>query len=236
MGMRPWYGRAMRTLAIIPAYNEQDCIEQTVQSLQTTCPDVDYLIVNDGSTDATGKMCDELGLTHVDLPMNCGLAAGFKTGMQYAEQNGYDAALQFDADGQHLPQYIPAMVEAMRTHDADIVIASRVLAGEQLRGARGVGSRLISALIQLTSGVRLTDPTSGMRLYNHRMIHLFSTGRDLPPEPDTVALVARRGGVVVEVPAHMQERQGGKSYLDLPHVTRYMLRTCASILVFQWFR
>lgn len=144
--------------------------------------------------------------------------------------------VQFDADGQHLPEYIPTMARALEERDADVTIASRVLAGERLGGARGIGSRLISSLIHLTGGVRLTDPTSGMRMYSARMIRLFAEGYDLTPEPDTIALIARKGGIIVEVPAHMQERQGGQSYLDLSHVIRYMARTCVSILLFQWFR
>ncbi len=226
----------MKILAIIPAYNEQDCIEQTVRSLVSTCPHIDYLVVNDGSTDATREICERQGIRHVNLSINSGLACGFQTGMKYALRHGYDAAVQFDADGQHLPEYIPTMAAAMAEHNADIVIASRVLAGENLTGARGAGSHLISLLIRLTSGVRLTDPTSGMRLYNRRMIDLFANGRDLTPEPDTVALIARKGGKVVEVPALMQERQGGTSYFDLPHVVRYMSRICSSILFLQWFR
>lgn len=226
----------MRILAIIPAYNEQDCIAQTVSSLTAACPDVDYLVVNDGSSDATGRICDELGLTHVDLPVNCGLAAAFQTGMKYAARNGYDAAVQFDADGQHLPEYIPVMAQAMQEQGANVVIASRALAGDGPTGARGVGSKLISALIHLTCGVHISDPTSGMRMYDAQMIRLFASDFDLTPEPDTVAMLARRGATVVEVPARMQERQGGQSYLDLPNVVRYMARTCCSILMFQWFR
>ena len=226
----------MRVLAIIPAYNEEACIAQTVSSLVEACPDVDYLVVNDGSTDGTGRICDELALNHVDLPINCGLAAGFQTGMKYALRHGYDAAVQFDADGQHLPAYIPAMAQALVDENADVVIASRVLAGEHIGGARGMGSKLIAGLIRLTTGARISDPTSGMRMYGTRMIELFAHDFDLTPEPDTVAMLARRGAKVVEVPAHMQERQGGQSYLDLPNVVRYMTRTCCSILMFQWFR
>ena len=226
----------MRILAVIPAYNEEDCIEQTVRSLRAACPHVDYLIVNDGSTDATERICDEQKLNHVSLPINCGLACGFRTGMKYALRHGYDAAVQFDADGQHLPKYIPTMAQALLDHNADIVIATRVLAGESIGGARGVGSRLISLLIKLTGSVSLTDPTSGMRMYGPRMILEFAKGYDLTPEPDTIALLARKGAKVVEVPAHMQERQGGQSYLDLHHVAHYMIRTCTSILFFQWFR
>lgn len=226
----------MRILAVIPAYNEEECIENTVNNFTQICPDIDYLIVNDGSTDSTRQICERNGFSHVNLPVNSGLAVGFQTGMKYAERHGYDAVVQFDADGQHLPDYIPAMANEMSNTGASIVIASRVLAGEGPTGARGIGSKLISALIRLTSGIRITDPTSGMRMYDRSMISEFAYGHDLTPEPDTVALLARKGASIAEVPAKMQERQGGESYLDVPHVISYMSRTCFSILLFQWFR
>ena len=226
----------MRILAIIPAYNEQDCLEQTIRSLESMCPSIDYLIVNDGSTDDTKQICERNHFSHVNLPVNSGLSVGFQTGMKYADRHGYDAAVQFDADGQHLPEYIIPMGHALEEQQADIVIASRTLAGEAPAGARGAGSKIISALIRLTSGVRLTDPTSGMRMYSRRMIGEFAKGYDLTPEPDTVALLARKGCKVIEVPARMQERQGGESYFDFTHVIAYMSRVCFSILLFQWFR
>ena len=226
----------MRILAIIPAYNEQDCLEQTIRSLESMCPSIDYIIVNDGSTDDTKQICERNHFSHVNLPVNSGLSVGFQTGMKYADRHGYDAAVQFDADGQHLPEYIIPMGNALEEQQADIVIASRTLAGEAPAGARGAGSKIISALIRLTSGVRLTDPTSGMRMYSRRMIGEFAKGYDLTPEPDTVALLARKGCKVIEVPARMQERQGGESYFDFTHVIAYMSRVCFSILLFQWFR
>ena len=226
----------MRILAIIPAYNEQDCIKATVDNLVATCPGVDYLVVNDGSSDDTGKILDEGGYNHVDLPVNTGLASGFKCGMKYAERHDYDAALQFDADGQHLPEFIPKMAKAMEDEGANIVIASRVKAGDKVEGLRGLGSRLIAALIKLTTGTTITDPTSSMRMYDREMISIYAHGFDLTPEPDAVAFFARKGYKITEVGAHMQERQGGTSYLDAPNVVRYMSRTCLSILMFQWFR
>lgn len=226
----------MRILAIIPAYNEEECLEATVTNLKDVCPQVDYLVVNDGSTDGTRRICERNGFSHVSLPINTGLSSGFQTGMKYAERHGYDAAVQFDADGQHLPEYIPVMAQAMQREGAAVVIASRGLLGEAPTGARGAGSKLIAALIRITTGQRITDPTSGMRMYNSKLIREFAHGFDLTPEPDTLAMFARRGEKIVEVPAHMEERQGGESYLNLPHVIRYMARTCLSILMFQWFR
>lgn len=226
----------MRVLAVIPAYNEEECIEDTVQMLQRECPDIDYLVVNDGSKDRTRSICESRGINVVNLPINTGLASGFRTGMKYAFRHDYDAVVQFDADGQHLPEYIPHMAAAMSDTGASIVIASRCVDGSRLPGARGVGSRLISALIKLTTGTVITDPTSGMRMFDRSMIERFAKDFDISPEPDTVALMARKGVRVVEVPAKMRERQGGESYFDLPHIVGYMARTCASIVLFQWFR
>ena len=226
----------MKTLAIIPAYNEQDCILDTVATLKATCPEVDYVVINDGSADDTGRLLDENGLNHIDLPVNSGLTCGFQTGMKYAERMGYDAAVQFDADGQHLPDYIPVMAAALEAEGADIVIASRFIEGERGKSAREIGSLLISKLIKLVSHVTITDPTSGMRMYNRRLIEDFAAGFDFAPEPDMLAYVARKGYKIIEIPAQMQDRQGGQSYFDFTHVVKYMMRTCSSIILFQFFR
>lgn len=226
----------MRVLAVIPAYNEEACLASTVEGLIATCPDVDYLVINDGSVDGTEEVCISRGFNHLCMPVNTGLSSVFRTGMKYALRNGYDAVVQFDADGQHLPEYIRPMAQALEAQDADIVIASRILAGENPVGLRNLGSKLLSWLIKTTTGATITDPTSGMRMYNRSMIELFAKGFDVHPEPDTVALVARRGGRIVEVPARMQDRQAGESYLTAGASVKYMLRTSLSILLFQWLR
>ena len=94
----------MRVLAIVPAYNEEESLQSTVEELMASCPDVDILVINDGSRDATGAICDREGYNHLDMPINCGLTSGFQAGMKYALRHGYDAAVQFDADGQHRPE------------------------------------------------------------------------------------------------------------------------------------
>jgi glycosyltransferase involved in cell wall biosynthesis len=226
----------MRVLAVIPAYNEEESLAATVEELRQVCPGVDYLVINDGSTDGTERVCEQLGLHHLRMPVNTGLTSVFRCGMKYASRLGYDAVVQFDADGQHMPHYIEPMAEAMEREQADVVVASRILAGEAPQGLRNVGSKLISWLILRTTGTKIADPTSGMRMYNRRMIELFATGFDLQPEPDTIALVARQGGRVVEVPAHMRERQAGTSYLTMGASVGYMLRMCLSILLYQWLR
>lgn len=226
----------MKVLAIIPAYNEEGCLASTVDELVATCPGIDYLVVNDGSSDQTEEICKKRGFNHVTHPVNLGLTGGFQTGCKYALSHGYDALIQFDADGQHMPSYINKMVDAMMQDGADIVIGSRFVDEDKPVSARMLGSRLITSLVKLTCGKTITDPTSGMRLFNRKMIAEFAQRFDFGPEPDSVALLMRRGAKVSEVQVQMRERQAGESYLNAWRSITYMARTCMSILFVQWFR
>jgi glycosyltransferase involved in cell wall biosynthesis len=226
----------MKLLAIIPAYNEEESLANTVDHLLAMVPDVDILVINDGSKDRTGAICVENGYNHLDMPVNCGLTAGFQAGMKYALANGYDAAVQFDADGQHLPEYLPVMAKALEENGADIVIASRFVEGDRKLTLRTFGNALISKLIKLTTGTVITDPTSGLRMFNRAMIETYAHAFDYGPEPDTIALLIRKGAKVIEIPCTMQDRQAGESYLNASRAIRYMARTCLDIVLFQWLR
>lgn len=225
-----------RVLAIIPAYNEEECIVETVQELLAVSPDTDYVVVNDGSRDATAALCREHGFNMIDLPVNSGLTIGFQTGMKYALRHGYDYAVQFDADGQHRPDYIASLLDKAIDTDADIVIGSRFVTEKKSHSARMLGSRLITSIIRLTTGKTIKDPTSGMRMFNRRMIREFAIDDSLNPEPESVSLLIRRGARVEEVQVEMRERQAGESYLNVSRSIAYMVRACTSILFVQWFR
>lgn len=223
-------------LAIIPAYNEEACIKSTVDELMAVAPDVDFIVINDGSRDHTGDICRENGYPMIELPVNSGLTSGFQTGMKYALRNGYDYAVQFDADGQHMPAAISKMYEKAATSNADIVIGSRFVEAKKDFSARMLGSRLISAMIKLTTGAVITDPTSGLRMFNRNMIARFASDRSLNPEPESIAYLIRKGARVSEIQTSMRDRQAGESYLTLGKSISYMVRACASILFVQWFR
>lgn len=223
------------TLIIIPAYNEAENIERVIDGLVQGYPQYDYLLVNDGSCDDTEAICLRNGYNFISHPVNLGLAGAFQSGMRYAKKHAYDRALQFDGDGQHDPAYIEDMIRALQD-GYDIVIGSRFVTEKKPRTLRMFGSRLIGAAIKLTTGRTIRDPTSGMRLYNRRMIGKLASGTDLGPEPDTVALMLRKGMKVGEVQVRMDERAGGKSYLNLSASILYMLKMFISILILQWFR
>lgn len=226
----------MKTLIIIPAYNEEASIASTIEELVSVVPEMDFLIVNDGSRDNTRNICLQHSYNMLDLPANVGLTGGFQAGVKYALRHDYDAAIQFDADGQHMPQYIQLMEQEMEQSKSDIVIGSRFVQEAKDHSARMIGSRLISFMIQLTAGVRLTDPTSGMRLYNRKALKFFDRMNDFGPEPDSLAYLIRHGLSVSEVQVYMRERTAGESYLNISRSVEYMLRTCVSILFIQWFR
>lgn len=225
----------MRTLIIIPAYNEQDNIERVVDHLTENYPQYDYVIINDGSKDRTSQICHEKHYNVIDLPVNLGLAGGFQTGMKYAYQNGYDCAVQFDADGQHRPEYIKPMMEKIAEGN-DIVIASRFVTEKKPATARMLGSRLISVAIWMTTGAKLTDPTSGMRMYNRRLIEVLALNINFGPEPDTISYLLKMGAKVDEIQAKMDERIAGESYLNLVNSVKYMARMLISIVLIQNFR
>ena len=225
----------MKILLIIPAYNEADNIGRVIEALKTQCPTYDYVVVNDGSTDDTGRILNEANANAVTHPVNLGLAGAFRTGMKYALKHGYDAAIQFDGDGQHNPEYIAAMAQKIE-EGADIVIGSRFVTEKKGWSPRMLGSRLIGGAIFLTTGKRVLDPTSGMRLYSKRLIRVLAVSADFGPEPDTLAFFLRKRYRVEEVPVTMNERTAGKSYLNFGASVAYMARMLVSILLLQWFR
>ena len=225
----------MKCLVIIPAYNEEENIVRVVENLKNNYPMYDYIVINDGSFDSTAKICRKNGYELVDLPVNLGLAGAFQTGLKYAYRNGYDYAIQFDADGQHRPEFIGPMLDKIQ-EGYDIVIGSRFVTEKKPHSLRMLGSNLISTAMKLTTGRRVKDPTSGMRMFNKKMIAEFALNMNYGPEPDTVSYLLKQGATIAEVQVEMDERIAGESYLNLTRSMMYMLRMLLSILLIQNFR
>ena len=227
----------MKLLILIPAYNEAENIERVVNNLIENYPQYDYVIINDGSTDATRKICARNGYNLMDLPVNVGLSGAIKSGMRYANYYGYDYVLQLDGDGQHDPAYIQSMIDKMMETDCDIVIGSRFKTGKKPVTSRMIGSQILTAAIWLTTGGKyIGDVTSGMRLFNKKMIKRFGYDMHYSPEPDTLAYLLNCGVKIEEVQVQMQERIAGVSYLNFKNSAWYMMKMMFSIMIFQWFR
>lgn len=219
-------------LLIIPAYNEEASIEKVVENIRNNYPNYDYVVINDGSEDSTSEICHSKGYNVVDHPVNLGLAAAFQTGMRYAYEHGYDAAMQFDADGQHRPEYIDGLLKKMK-EGYDVVIGSRFVDRKKPHSLRMLGSSMISGAIRMVTGKKITDSTSGMRLYSRNVMKVLADNINYGPEPDTISFLIKKGMKVEEVQADMAERKDGESYLTPGKSIKYMVRMLVSILIIQ---
>ena len=226
----------MKLLIVIPAYNEAENISAVVEELKEVVPQYDYVIVNDGSRDRTAAICREKGYNLLDLPANLGLTGAFQTGVRYACEKGYDAVIQIDGDGQHDPKYIPAMAEKMEKDGADLVIASRFVEEKRKLSMRTFGNSILDAAIRITTGKKITDSTSGMRMYGKRLLEIMATDLNSTPEPDTVTYLLLCGAKVEEVQVTMRERTAGESYLNPWKSMAYMANMCLSICLIQRLR
>lgn len=222
----------MKVLVVIPAYNEQENIIRVVEELKNTCPQLDYIIINDGSRDNTASICRKQGYRIIDLPINLGLAGAFQTGLKYAFIKNYDYVVQYDADGQHKAKYIPLIIEEM-LKGKDIVIGSRFVTQKKPKSMRMLGSRVISIAIRITTGRKINDPTSGMRMFNKKMIREFALSVNYGPEPDTISYLVKQGAKISEIQVEMDERIAGESYLTVFKSVVYMVRMVLSIIFIQ---
>ena len=198
----------MKKIIIIPAYNEEENIEKTVNAIQKSAQGFDYVIINDCSIDNTRKICEEKGFNIVNLPINLGIGGAVQTGYKYAYENGYDVAVQVDGDGQHDPEFLSTMAEYLIEHRVDMVIGSRFIEkkGFQSSITRRMGIKFFSGLIKVLTGKTITDPTSGLRMIGRNVMEIFS--QDYPrdyPEPESIVAVLRKNMKIEEIPVVMLE-------------------------------
>ena len=224
----------MKSLVIIPAYNEEKSILKTVNDIKENAKSFDYVIVNDCSMDKTLELCREHGLCVLNLPVNLGIGGAVQTGYLYAYKNGYDYAVQFDGDGQHDASYLEAMRDYMKDRDVDLLIGSRFLEKEgfQSSGLRRFGIRYFSHLIKLLTGVRITDPTSGMRMADRSVMEIYANcyPKDYP-EPESAVAILNVGKKIEEYPVKMREREEGVSSISPVRSVYYMIKVTLAILV-----
>jgi glycosyltransferase involved in cell wall biosynthesis len=224
----------LKTLVIIPCYNEQDSIVRVIDNLKSHAPQVDYLIVNDCSTDSTEKILKENGYNYINNPINLGIGGGVQAGYKYAAQYGYDIAVQMDGDGQHDPKYLGKVIAPVENGQFDMAIGSRFIEKEgfQTSFMRRFGINIISTLILLLTGRRIKDTTSGFRACNRKLIEFFAANyADDYPEPEAIVTGACHGARTLEVPVIMNERTGGKSSIWGLKSLYYMVKVSTAIVV-----
>ena len=219
----------MKTLVIVPAYNEALNIEKTVKDVKEHT-NYDYVVVNDGSKDNTKSVCLKNNFNLLSMPINMGLTSAIQLGMKYAYNNGYDIAIQFDGDGQHKAEYLKNLVNLIENNNLDVAIGSRFVTSKKPISLRMIGSRLLSFNIKITTLKTIKDPTSGMRAFGRRAICEFVNNNSLTPEPDTLVYMLKKGFKIEEVQVEMREREFGESYLSAMKSVKYMINMILLIL------
>ncbi len=228
----------MNILLIIPAYNEEENILNTCKKIEDYSNELDYIVINDGSTDNTEKILTENNINHIKLIHNLGIGGAVQTGYKYAYENNYDIAIQFDGDGQHDVSYVEKVSELIKKGQADMVIGTRFLDKKesefQSTLIRRIGANIITLCIKLFCGKKITDPTSGFRAANKKVIEEFAKNYPTEyPEPESTVSLLVNGYEIKEVPVNMNEREGGVSSLTSKFwkPADYMMKVVLAIII-----
>ncbi|MGI6124155.1 MAG: glycosyltransferase family 2 protein [Acetivibrionales bacterium] len=223
----------MKTLVIIPAYNERENLPKLFEALKETNGNFDVIVINDCSKDDTEAVCKSYGIKVITLPVNLGIGGAVQTGYLYAVYHNYDIAIQIDGDGQHDPKFIPYLIKRIEEGN-HLCIGSRFIENEGFQSSkiRRIGIKYFSKLIKLLTGTLITDPTSGYRACNRKVISIFAN--DYPkdyPEPETVVTVLRNKLKVSEMPVIMNAREGGTSSITNLKGIYYMIKVTLAIMI-----
>jgi len=223
-------------LAVLPAYNEAETVAEVIDSVRRHAPMVEILVVDDGSTDKTGDIARAAGAMVLRHPFNLGIGGAVQSGFVFALERGYHYMIQVDADGQHCPDEIGKLMMAMQEDPTlDMVCGSRFMTRDRKYPApisRRTGIHLFAFLLSRLVGQRISDPTSGFRLYNRRGIALFA--RDYPhdyPEVEAVLMVHFHRLRMREVPVRMLHRGGGVSSIRSGKSLYYMVKVLLAIFM-----
>ena len=223
-------------LVLMPAFNESDIVGGIVAEVRGYLPDAQVLVVDDGSADGTGRVAAEAGATVISLPFNMGYGVALQTGFKYALRKGVQSVALIDADGQHDPRYLPAVLEPVLDGECDVVIGSRFLepGSYKPRLFRRAGSRIFAAVASVLTRRRITDSTSGYQAFGPAAIR-FNASEGFPtdyPDADLIVMMHRSGLRLREVPVRMLESRGGQSMHDNPlRVVYYIFRMIFSLAV-----
>jgi glycosyltransferase involved in cell wall biosynthesis len=221
-----------RICFIVPAYNEEASIRAVVTQLRSIRKNDQVVVINDGSTDRTSAQVKDLDVTLIELPFNLGIGGSVQTGLKYARDNGFDIAVQIDADGQHTPSEVEKLLTAI--DDVDMVIGSRFIKKTTYTASffRNIGIRIFSFLLLLTTGKKFYDPTSGFRAFNKKAIAFLSEHYPTDfPEPESIIYLDKADLKIKEVSVKMSQRQGGVSSVTQIKAVYLMIAISLGILV-----
>jgi glycosyltransferase involved in cell wall biosynthesis len=231
---------AVRVLLIIPAFNEQQALGGLLAEIRALVPpagvEFDIVVVDDGSIDRTADVARQGGVRLLRLCRNLGIGGAVQAGLVLAHREDFDCAIQIDGDGQHPPSELALLIAAAAAGGTDLIIGTRYRgrddAAFRSTALRRLGSSWLRGILWLVIRLRVTDPTSGFRLYGPRALQLFSQTYPYDyPEPESLAVARAAGLVVTEVPVTMRERQGGRSSISGFQSVYYMLKVTIAVVL-----
>jgi glycosyltransferase involved in cell wall biosynthesis len=224
----------VKKVAIVPALNEEGSIGRVIDEIRAFDPDLDVVVVDDGSADRTAAEARAKGAVVLRLPFNLGIGGAVQTGFRYAHEHRYDLAVRVDGDGQHDPAQLEAVVGPVLRGEADICVGSRFHSNDGYRSSstRRLGIRVLAWTASALTRQRVTDPTSGFQALNSNGIALFAA--DYPhdyPEVEAIVMVEKHRLRLVEVPVAMREREHGRSSITAARSVYYMAKVLLAIFV-----
>lgn len=225
--------KVIRKIVIIPAFNEAKNLPDVIQEIKEYDTSLHIVVVNDGSTDNTTHVVRKLQVDVLDLPFNLGIGGAVQTGLKYADKNGFDIAIQLDADGQHIPSEIDKLLVGIQ-QGYDVVIGSRFIVDSDYRSSlmRNIGIKIISFVNSLILGKKIADNTSGFRAFNRRAISFLSRNYPIDyPEPETIIILGRSGFDLKEVPVKMRQRMSGESSIRTFASIYFMIKVLLAIFI-----
>lgn len=227
----------IKIIIIIPCYNEQDNILMLYKELCQFKDSSDYnitpLFINDCSIDTTRAILEKNQIPHINLPINLGIGGAMQTGFKYALLNNFDIAVQMDGDGQHPPGELEKLLSPIINKEADVTIGSRYMTKEGFQSSwlRRFGISYFSKLIQLLTGFKIMDTTSGYRALNQKALkEVVDYYPDEYPEPESLILFASKNLKIQEVSVVMRERAFGKSSIRHYKTIYYMFKVTLGII------
>ena len=224
---------SLRVVIVVPAHNEAANLRATLPDLRLKMRAATIVVVDDASTDNTADVARACGVEVLSLPINLGIGGAVQTGLKYALQEGYDVAIQFDGDGQHVAEEIPSLLKPIASEGADMVVGSRYLVDKGYRTPpmRRAGMVFSAWLTSALIGQRLTDITSGFRAWNVRALRLFSIDYPMSfPGVESSITAHYAGLMIVEVPAQFRVRHSGESSIDFWRSFYYPFKTLVAAL------
>jgi hypothetical protein len=225
---------ALRRIAIVPAFNEEQNVARVIDELRAFDPGLDIVVVSDGSHDRTAEVAAAHGAHVVDLPFNLGIGGAVQTGFKYAHEHGYELVVRCDGDGQHIPAELPKVLEPVLSGEADIAVGSRFAGGDGYRSSatRRIGIRLLALIVSAIAKQRVTDTTSGFQALNRKALDLFAA--DYPhdyPEVEGMVMTIKHQLRLCEVPVSMREREHGQSSITALRSIYYMAKVLVALFV-----